>query len=477
MKSQSLDFRWGPIPVGLLWVNQWRSIFRPHPTYYPAPWPETVLLFRGPLVLFLTDSQELESRGYQVFRRFFLSPRKSQAAYLTWKKIVTQLRSYPRELSSAPMHQWPDSELRLAWNKIHHLTDAFWRIGILPELAAYGAAPVLTQELSRCNLRHVQMQKARATLSAPEQLSFYQEEERALLSIYRLPSKERHEQLRKHAKEFHWIRNSYAGAGQTSLSYFSQRFRAHRSDWRHALRTLESHTENIRRQRTRTLRALGKAPTITTLAEGLRFAIAWQDERKGEIFRYLSSVDRLAREIARRNRFPLSLLKNALSEEVEVKLSQSLRRQLQSRTRERFGVLMNGQGCRIIHGKEAKELDQRYWRLSPAHSMRQLQGIVAHGGASKVVGTAFLIRTHADLARFPRGAILVASMTAPEYVVAMRRARAVITDEGGITSHAAIVSRELGLPCIVGTKYATQILKTGDRVSVDSKNGYVKKLG
>lgn len=138
---------------------------------------------------------------------------------------------------------------------------------------------------------------------------------------------------------------------------------------------------------------------------------------------------------------------------------------------------MNGQGCRIIHGKEAKELDQRYWRLSPAHSMRQLQGIVAHGGASKVVGTAFLIRTHADLARFPRGAILVASMTAPEYVVAMRRARAVITDEGGITSHAAIVSRELGLPCIVGTKYATQILKTGDRVSVDSKNGYVKKLG
>ena len=56
----------------------------------------------------------------------------------------------------------------------------------------------------------------------------------------------------------------------------------------------------------------------------------------------------------------------------------------------------------------------------------------------------------------------------------MRKAAAIITDEGGITSHAAIVSREYGIPCIVGTENATKVLKDGDRVEVDAIKGLVK---
>jgi len=59
----------------------------------------------------------------------------------------------------------------------------------------------------------------------------------------------------------------------------------------------------------------------------------------------------------------------------------------------------------------------------------------------------------------------------------MKKASAVVTDEGGITCHAAIVSRELKLPCITGTKKATLILKDGDLVEVDAENGIVKKIG
>lgn len=72
--------------------------------------------------------------------------------------------------------------------------------------------------------------------------------------------------------------------------------------------------------------------------------------------------------------------------------------------------------------------------------------------------------------------ILVAVTTHPDYVPAMRKAVAIITDEGGITSHAAIVSREFCIPCIVGTKMATKILNDGDLVEVDANNGVVKKL-
>lgn len=67
-------------------------------------------------------------------------------------------------------------------------------------------------------------------------------------------------------------------------------------------------------------------------------------------------------------------------------------------------------------------------------------------------------------------------MTNPDYVPAMRKASAFITDEGGILCHAAIVSREMKKPCIVGTKFATQILKDGDLVEVDADIGTVKIL-
>ena len=75
-----------------------------------------------------------------------------------------------------------------------------------------------------------------------------------------------------------------------------------------------------------------------------------------------------------------------------------------------------------------------------------------------------------------KGDILVAGMTSPEFIVVMRKARAVITDQGGMTAHAAIVSRELRIPCLVGTKIATQVLQDGDLVEVDADRGIVKKL-
>ena len=75
---------------------------------------------------------------------------------------------------------------------------------------------------------------------------------------------------------------------------------------------------------------------------------------------------------------------------------------------------------------------------------------------------------------FPKGGILVAPMTTPEYIFAMKKSIAVITDTGGLMSHAAVVSRELGIPCIVGTKIATKVLKDGDMVEVDANRGIIK---
>lgn len=72
------------------------------------------------------------------------------------------------------------------------------------------------------------------------------------------------------------------------------------------------------------------------------------------------------------------------------------------------------------------------------------------------------------------GDILVTFMTTPVFVPAMEKAAAIVTDEGGILCHAAIVSRELGIPCVIGTKIATKVLKDGDFVEVDANRGIIK---
>ena len=104
----------------------------------------------------------------------------------------------------------------------------------------------------------------------------------------------------------------------------------------------------------------------------------------------------------------------------------------------------------------------------------QIVGMVASRGLAS--GKVSIVNGVRDLEKVKKGDILVAVATHPDYVPAMRRAVAIVTDEGGVTSHAAIVAREFGLPCIVGTKKATALLKDGDLAQVNAEEGWVKKL-
>lgn len=88
-------------------------------------------------------------------------------------------------------------------------------------------------------------------------------------------------------------------------------------------------------------------------------------------------------------------------------------------------------------------------------------------------GPARIVASLADAAGFGEGDVLVAHMTAPDWVPLMRRASGIVTDSGGMTCHAAIVSRELGVPCIVGTGDGTEKLRDGEVVTVDATHGAV----
>ncbi len=127
---------------------------------------------------------------------------------------------------------------------------------------------------------------------------------------------------------------------------------------------------------------------------------------------------------------------------------------------------------KVFVGRKALEFRDKIVGVTPSASF--IKGIPATFG--KAVGRVKIVFKQDDYAG-EKNIVLVSPMTTPELMAAMRNAVAIVTDEGGITCHAALVSRELGIPCIVGTKNATRIFKNGDLVEVDAGTGIMRKVG
>lgn len=131
-------------------------------------------------------------------------------------------------------------------------------------------------------------------------------------------------------------------------------------------------------------------------------------------------------------------------------------------------ALLNEEGkITCLIGKDRKKLEGFF--SEAGLNVKSFSGNIACTGKAR--GKAKIIFSSKDFAKIRRGDILVTSMTNPHMVPILKKAAAIITDEGGITSHAAIISRELKIPCIIGTKIATQVLKDGDIIEVDANKG------
>jgi len=103
-----------------------------------------------------------------------------------------------------------------------------------------------------------------------------------------------------------------------------------------------------------------------------------------------------------------------------------------------------------------------------------VKGQIAFKG--KVTGKVRILKRKNQISEFKEGEVLLSPMTTPDFVPAMKRAAAIVTDEGGIVCHAAILARELKIPCVIGTKFATKVFKDGDQIEVDAEKGIVRKL-
>jgi phosphohistidine swiveling domain-containing protein len=142
-------------------------------------------------------------------------------------------------------------------------------------------------------------------------------------------------------------------------------------------------------------------------------------------------------------------------------------------------IITPQKGCEVFWAKEAeKKYNSELAEVIKSRS--EFSGQLA-SGIGKVRGRVFVFRwgeknIDKKIYLFPAGRILVAGQTMPQFMPAIRKAKAIITNEGGMLCHAAIVSRELKIPAIIGTKIATEILKDGDLVEMDLSKGKIKIL-
>ncbi len=182
----------------------------------------------------------------------------------------------------------------------------------------------------------------------------------------------------------------------------------------------------------------------------------------------------ILKEIARRFYLTEKQVRCMLPQEVEAMLLQKSYDEEELLKRTRMCVYYAEKNIdRVVTGKEAEELLEEIDHTID-ENVSEFTGDIGCGGKAR--GTVKIIIRAEDMQKMRSGDVLVSIATDPDIVPAMKKAAAIITEQGGVTSHAAIVSRELNIPCVIGTKIATRVLKDGDIVEVDANAGIVKIL-
>jgi phosphohistidine swiveling domain-containing protein len=319
-------------------------------------------------------------------------------------------------------------------------------------------------------------------LSAPEKLSFYQTAELELIKLKKFYGNNRlfEKKLAAYQKKYFWILNSYLGTRVLTVEYFRKELLTYSAAKISAkIRELQVLPYKLRREKFQIINKFKLNKNILNISNKLSYCVWWQDSRKYYIFLAHHYIDLFLKEFSRRYQIDFSDLTNYnVRETLDLaKLQRKVSSFEISRRKINSAVYYSQQSNAVYYysGAKARKIISQYAAPKADKNVKFFKGLVVSRG--KIVrGRVRIITSTSEFGKMKKGDILVAAMTSPDYIVAMKKSAAIVTDEGGLTCHAAIVSRELGIPCIVGTKIATRVLKDGDLVEVDANQGIVKKI-
>ena len=280
--------------------------------------------------------------------------------------------------------------------------------------------------------------------------------------------------LSNHQQQYFWLKNNYFYINYLDKSYFLNLIREEVSNKK--ANEIAADLKKLRQaSRCSNQKKILSALTLPSEARAyLEIAGTigwWQDERKKLALMSGYYLKKILILIAKQIKLDPELILYLRPKELNDWLLKQKEMQVaELAARKKFSVwISNGQKEVVFSGPPAKSIAKMVFPDRQA-KIKSFKGIAASPGVVK--GKVRLV-LDVNKDRFEDQEILVASMTRPEFVPLMKRASAIITNEGGLTCHAAIVSRELGIPCIVGTKIATKVLKNGDLVEVRAHRGEV----
>ncbi len=282
--------------------------------------------------------------------------------------------------------------------------------------------------------------------------------------------------IKKHQQQFYWYQNNYSHILTLKEDHFFKQLKEillskSEKEIKSKIEKVENEFKIKNKERDKITKGL--LPEARSIAYLFQKLTDLRDERKAEHCILVASMKEILKEIAKKSGVDLLLLENIYYHEIERLLldRKGLIEELEERNKGMTIVVSEKQGLKFLTGdnyKKVKKLMEDKNKLD----FKELTGQSVFKGVVK--GQARVILKVSEFEEFKDGEILIAPMTRPEFLPLMKKAAAIVTDEGGLTCHAAIVSRELKKPCIVGTQMATRVLKTGDVVEVDADKGVVK---
>lgn len=314
-------------------------------------------------------------------------------------------------------------------------------------------------------------------LTAPVHLSFINQAEIDLLKTA-LAIKEgghRNDLLIAHQEKYFWIKNNYTEAQVVSVKEFNQevdKLLSLGKDIAKDIKNIEETPDRNKKAKQELMSKLDLSDELKMLLKISEDFTHWQDQRKEVTFWTAHYTYSILEEIGKRLNLDVGHIKYLSPREVSTIFADKPTEEMLEERRKGCVQYWDMEGHEILQGKDFKEIMDTILGKDDLSDVDDFRGLTANLGKAR--GTVKVVETVKQIDKVEEGDILVAVMTRPDYVPAMKRAAAVVTNEGGVTCHAAIVSRELGIPCIIGTKIATKVLKDGMEVEVNANHGWIR---
>lgn len=396
-----------------------------------------------------------------------------------WQKNLTKLYREGGKIHRANLSKLSASQLASLYQDFLSAFYFAWSIPLIYEMNMVYVEQVLAPQLQKSiGLPHKEFNEVFAVLSAPLEFSYTTIER---LQLLKLALNYTNLKLAKHFEKYYWIKSTYRRMGLYSKNEIKKlvdkELKKGKKHIEKEIGELESTRDLSKKQK-----ALVNKYKIKLRDQRLFGAMAflgeWQDKRKEMNIYGNHHLFLLIHEIARRQDMDVDLVACAFPSETTDVLLEKTKFDV-GKLKNRFSYNLHVVDSRLreifLTGEKAKRIKEILDKKIE-EKFKEVKGMVASiGQLTRITGEVRVVFDPYG-AEIPQGAILVTPMTRPEFIHLIHKAGALVTDEGGVTSHAAIISREFGIPCIVGTGNATKLLKDGDQVEVDMENGVVIKL-